>query len=139
MKKVSSILFLMFSLVFLIPAMAQAQEPQKEPAKEPPKEVIISGLWDMLTQTPQGDLPGEANFTQDKETFKISMTGPQGMPLSGEGTIKEGNLQWAVTINTPNGELTVNFRGKVDGEKMSGEVQAGDFGTFPWSATKRKS
>jgi hypothetical protein len=137
MKRTGSSLILIVSFLFCV--WAPAQETPKEPAKEPPKEVNISGTWDMVTQSPQGEMPGEATFTQEKEIVKISMTGPQGMPLSGEGTIKEGVVQWAVTLNTPNGDFTVYFKGKVDGEKISGEVQAGDFGTFPWSATKRKS
>jgi hypothetical protein len=138
MRKNLSILSVVFLLAFAAQALAQAKEPVKEPVKEQPKEVNISGAWDMVTQTPNGDRPGEATFTQEKETLKITMSGPQGMPMTGEGTVKEGVVQWSVTISGPNGDFTIFFKGKIDGEKMSGEVQAGDFGAFTWYATKKK-
>jgi hypothetical protein len=138
MHKNVSILFFVFLLALAIPALPQAKEPVKEPAKEQAKDINITGVWDMTTQTPNGDMPGEATFTQEKETLKVSMTGPQGMPMTGEGTVKEGVVQWSVTISGPNGDFTILFKGKIDGEKMSGEVQAGDFGAFTWFATKKK-
>ena len=138
MRKNVLILFGVILLAFAASAMPQAKDPVKEPPKEQAKDVNITGAYDMVTQTPNGDMPGEATFTQEKETLKVTMTGPQGMPLSGEGTIKEGVLQWSVTISGSNGDFTIYFKGKVDGEKISGEVQAGDFGTFTWFATKKK-
>ena len=138
MRKNVLILFGVILLAFAASAMSQAKDPVKEPPKEQAKDINITGAWDMVTQTPNGDMPGEATFTQEKETVKVAMTGPQGMPLSGEGTIKEGVVQWSVTISGSNGDFTIYFKGKVDGEKISGEVQAGDFGTFTWFATKKK-
>jgi hypothetical protein len=134
MRKYVPVLFCLFLLALAIPALAQ----EKETPKEPPKEINVTGVWDLTTQTPNGDMPGEATFTQEKEVVKISMSGPQGMPMNGEGTVKAGAIQWSVTISGPNGDFTIFFKGKVDGEKMSGEVQAGDFGSFTWIATKRK-
>jgi hypothetical protein len=138
MRKNVSILFVAFLLGFAISALPQAKEPVKEPPKEQAKAIDITGAWDMLTQTPNGDMPGEATFTQEKETLKVTLSGPQGMPLTGEGTLKESIVQWSTTISGPNGDFTIIFKGKVDGEKMSGEVQAGDFGTFTWTATKKR-
>ena len=138
MRKNVLILFGVILMAFAASARPQAKDPVKEPPKEQSKDVNITGAYDMVTQTPNGDMPGEATFTQEKETLKVTMTGPGGMPLSGEGTIKEGVVQWSVTISGSNGDFTIYFKGKVDGEKISGEVQAGDFGTFTWFATKKK-
>jgi len=98
----------------------------------------ISGVWDMTMQTPQGEMTFEATFTQDKEAIKISMPGPQGTEMKGEGTLKAGDIEWTVTISSSMGEFALLFKGKVEGETMSGEVQAGDFGSSPWSAKKKK-
>jgi hypothetical protein len=101
--------------------------------------VDISGVWEMTTtQTPQGDMTADATFVQDKETIKVSMTGPQGMEMKGEGTVKGQDVEWTVTISGGMGEFVLVYKGKVDGETMSGEVQAGDFGSFPWTAKKKK-
>jgi hypothetical protein len=130
MAKNTSILLLVFLLLPAIPALSQT--------KEPTQEVNITGVWDTTTQTPNGDMTGEVTFTQEKETLKVSMSGPQGTPLAGQGTVKEGVVQWTVTMSGPNGDFTLSFKGKVEGEKISGQIQAGDFGSFTWVATKKK-
>jgi hypothetical protein len=117
--------------------LSQSQEPPKKQNQEQAKDTGISGAWAMTVQTPQGDMPSDATFTQDKEVLKVSMAGPQGT-MSGEGTIKEGAVQWTMTINTPQGDFTLSFTGKVTGDTMSGEVQLGDFGTATWSAKRTK-
>jgi hypothetical protein len=66
------------------------------------------------------------------------MAGPQGMEMKGEGTVKGQDVEWTVTISGGMGEFVLVYKGKVDGETMSGEVQAGDFGSFPWTAKKKK-
>jgi hypothetical protein len=58
--------------------------------------------------------------------------------MAGEGTVKGQELEWTVTISTPQGDFTLTYKGKVDGETMTGEVQAGDFGAFPFTAKKKK-
>ena len=138
MRNNIAILFWILLVAGAIPAVSQTQEPVKEPPQEKVKDINISGAWDMTTQTPNGDMPGEVTFTQEKETLKVTMSGPQGMPMTGEGTVKDGVVQWSVTINGSNGDFTLFFKGKIDGEKISGEIQAGDFGTFTWIATKKK-
>ena len=137
MRKYVSILFWFILFASAIPALPQAKEQVKEPPKEQAKEMNITGAWDMTTQTPNGDYPSEATFTQEKEALKVSMSGPQGA-IAGEGTVKDGVVQWSITFNGPNGDFTLVFKGKIDGEKMSGEVQMGDFGSAAWFATKKK-
>ncbi len=66
------------------------------------------------------------------------MPGPQGMEMKGEGTVKDKDVEWTVTVSAPMGEFVLVFTGKVDGETMSGEVQMGDFGSAPWTAKKKK-
>lgn len=143
MRKYMTVLFCVFLLVLALPALPQTKDQSKDPAKdqtkEQPKDINISGIWEMTFQTPQGDRPPtDTTFTQEKETLKVTLSGPQGVTLTGEGTIKEGVVQWSMTINGPQGDFTLLFKGKVDGEKMSGDVQMGDYGSFTWVATKKK-
>jgi hypothetical protein len=42
-----------------------------------------------------------------------------------------------VTLSTPQGDMTLTYKGKVEGDTMAGEVQAGDFGAFPFTAKKK--
>jgi hypothetical protein len=104
----------------------------------PVKPADIGGVWEMTTQTPQGDMTADATFVQENDKFKFTMTGFQGMEMTGEGNVTGKDVEWTVTISTPQGDFALIYKGKVDGETMSGEVQAGDFGAFPWTAKKKK-
>ncbi|MGZ5423288.1 MAG: hypothetical protein ACXW2R_00815 [Candidatus Aminicenantales bacterium] len=105
----------------------------------PAKPAAIGGVWEMTTQgTPQGDMTADVTFVQEGDKIKVTMAGPQGFEMAGEGTVKGQDVEWALVISTPQGDFTLTYKGKVDGETMSGEVQAGDFGAFPWTAKKKK-
>jgi hypothetical protein len=113
------------------------KEPPKEQPKEQPKEVSVSGTWDMTVQAPQGERPTTATFTQEKEVVKVSLSGPEGT-INGEGTLKESAILFTITISGPNGDFSLFFKGKVEGDSMTGEIQMGDYGTMTWIAKKRK-
>jgi len=102
----------------------------------------VSGIWELTMQSPRGEMKNDATFVQtkveEKNVIKFSMPGPMDMEMKGEGTILGNEMEWTVTINTPNGDFQLLFKGKVDGEKMAGEVQMGEFGTSPWTAVKKK-
>jgi hypothetical protein len=115
---------------------AQTAPPAKRAA--PAKPIDVAGVWEMTTQSPQGDMTADATFVQDNDKIKFTMSGPGGFDMAGEGTVKGQDLEWTVTISTPQGEFALTYKGKVDGETMTGDVQAGDFGTFPFTAKKKK-
>ena len=104
----------------------------------PAKPADVAGVWELTTQTPQGDMPGEATFVQEGDKIKFSMPGFQGMEMTGEGTVTGQELEWTVILSTPQGDFMLVDKGKVEGDTMSGEVQAGDFGAFPWTAKKKQ-
>ena len=136
-KNVFLILTLM--LMTAIAAIAQTQDPAKPAQKESAKDASIAGAWNIVITTEQGERPpGEITFTQEKEAIKVTMSGPQGASLKAEGTLKDGVIQWTAVVSTSQGDFPLTFKGKVEGEKMSGDVQMGDFGTATWSATKVK-
>jgi hypothetical protein len=103
------------------------------------QDVNISGTWDLTTQTPRGERTSPAVFEQTGETLKVTMTSPRGDEMTGTGTIKGQDVEWTITRTTPRGEMTMTYKGKVQGDTMSGEVQMGDFGAAPWTAKKKTS
>ncbi|MCX6573599.1 MAG: hypothetical protein NTX99_06365 [Candidatus Aminicenantes bacterium] len=125
------------ALILVAGSLAAQTAPPAKPAA-PAKPVDVAGVWEMTTQSPQGDMTADATFVQDNDKFKFTMSGPGGFEMAGEGTVKGQDLEWTVTISTPQGEFALTYKGKIDGETMSGDVQAGDFGTFPFTAKKKK-
>ncbi len=120
-----------FGAVVLFAAATAAAVPQAEVPS-------VAGIWEMTVQSPQGDMTTDITFTQEKSTIQASMIGPQGMELSGEGTLKGNEIQWTFTISWSNGDFVLTYKGKVEGEVMTGEVDTGDYGAFPWTAKKKK-
>ncbi|MFB3855320.1 MAG: hypothetical protein ACE148_16085 [Vicinamibacterales bacterium] len=115
-----------------LPAWAQEQKPAVP-------EVNLTGTWVMSVVTQNGEIVSESTFTQEKETLKVVMTGPDGTTVEGPGTVKEGAIQWSITFETSNGAFTVVFTGRAsDADTMAGEMSMGDFGTAAWSAKRKK-
>src|SRR5512143_3984303 len=114
--------------IVLAAGALQAQTAPAKPADVKP--VNVAGVWELTTQTPQGDMTADATFVQEADKIKFTMSGPGGFEMSGEGTVKGPELEWNVTISTPQGDLVLTYKGKVDGETMTGDCIAGDFGSF---------
>ena len=126
------------ALILVAGSLAAQTAPQAKPAA-PAKPVDVAGVWEMTLQgTPQGDMTADATFVQDNDKIKFTSAGPGGFEMTGEGTVKGQDLEWTVTISTPQGEFALTYKGKVEGETMTGEVIAGDFGSFPFTAKKKK-
>jgi hypothetical protein len=100
--------------------------------------VNVSGTWEMIAQTPQGDWESEMKIEQDGEKITVTMEGFQGDEMTGEGTIKDNQIEWTVTMNTEMGDFSIIYTGTVEGDTMSGEAEIGDFGTIEWTAKKKK-
>ncbi len=103
------------------------------------QEVNVSGTWDLTTQSPRGERTSPVVFEQTGENLKVKMTSFRGDELTGTGTVKGQDIEWAITRTTPRGEMTSTYKGKVEGDTMKGEVQMGDFGAAPWTAKKKTS
>lgn len=97
----------------------------------------VSGEWEVTIESPRGPMTSTAKFVQDGEKITVTMTGPRGGESTGEGTVKGNAITWTITRSTPRGEMTVVYKGTVEGTTMSGTVEMGDFGTRDWKATKK--
>jgi len=124
MKK-SALALIILSLAAVL-AVAQAAKPAN-----------VAGDWTLTLTTPRGNRVSPVNFVQDGENLKVTMTSPRGDQSTGEGTIKGTDIEWKVTRSTPRGEMTITYKGKVEGDTMSGEAQMGDFGTATWKAVRK--
>jgi hypothetical protein len=56
---------------------------------------------------------------------------------TGTGSIAGNEIEWSITRETPMGQMTMVYKGKVDGDTMSGDVKMMD-NTNPWTATRNK-
>ena len=101
--------------------------------------VDVSGDWDITATTRRGEMTWEAHFVQEGECLTVTMKGPRGDEVTGNGTITGNSIEWTITRNTPRGEMTMTWSGEVSGEAMSGDVQFGSFQAARWEGKKRSS
>ena len=98
----------------------------------------VSGTWEFTMKTPRGDdRISEVSIEQDGEKIKVTMEGFQGDEMIGEGTVKDNKIEWTVNMSTQRGDISITYSGTVDGDKMSGQAQMGDFGSMEWTAKKK--
>ena len=96
----------------------------------------ITGKWDILMDTPAGQMPFTANFVQAGETVSGTVTGPTGeLPIT--GTMSGNALTMDMNIQTPQGDLAIKFTGDLGPNGLSGKAST-MMGDMTWSATRAK-
>ena len=98
----------------------------------------VAGDWEMTTEGRRGPRTTTIHIEQDGEKITVTMPGMRGGDeIKAEGTVKGNDIEWSVTRSTQRGEFTMTYKGKVEGDTMSGEMQMGDFGSMEWKAKKK--
>ena len=75
-------------------------------------------------------------FVREGDKLKVSMTGPRGRETTGEGSITGDEIEWSIVRDTGSGQLTVVYKGTVQGGTMSGQADIADGRSAPWKAVK---
>jgi len=96
----------------------------------------ITGKWDVLMDTPAGQMPFTASFVQAGEKVSGTISGPMGeVPITGAMT---GNaLKMDMSIQTPQGDMEIKFTGDLGPQGLAGKAST-MMGDMTWSATRAK-
>ena len=95
----------------------------------------VSGKWKMTTKTQRGERTYDVTMEQTGDKLVVTSKDRQGNDLKSEGTVKGAEITWTTKRQTPNGEFTVTYKGKVDGKTMSGTSET-PMGAGEWKAEK---
>jgi hypothetical protein len=93
------------------------------------------GNWNLLMKTPMGDRKATLNLTSSGGTLTGKQGGDQGSTDIFEGQVAGDEVSWKISITNPFA-LTLTFKGKVDGNKISGSADTGMMGSFPFEGTR---
>jgi opacity protein-like surface antigen len=118
----------------LVPAAAAAQDPPKPEVKA--DKTDVTGVWDMLIETPQGQMNIVLTLKQEGEKLTGTQASPMG-EIALEGTVVGAEVKYAVTIDMQGQQMTVAFGAKVEGDTMNGVYDFGGMGSGAWTAKKR--
>jgi hypothetical protein len=97
--------------------------------------MAVAGKWEIVINSPLG----AQKATLDIATNGSALTGTQ-QAAQGSGPLENGKVEgnavsWSAKITSPM-PVTLDFTGIVDGDKLSGSVKAGAFGSFPFSGNR---
>ncbi len=92
------------------------------------------GDWKTTINSPMGVQEGTLTLKTSGDAFTGQMVGRMGsQDISGK--VDGDTLTWSASITTPF-PMTLEFTVTVDGDKMSGSVKAGSFGSSPLTGVR---
>jgi hypothetical protein len=94
--------------------------------------MAIDGKWEVTINSPMGAQKATLDLKADGNALTGSQTAMAGTQPVTNGKIDGNNVSWSASITSPM-PMTLEFTGTVDGDKLSGSVKAGAFGSFPFS------
>ena len=98
----------------------------------------VAGAWVITTNSPQGAMESTLTVTQDGS----GVTGTMASEMTGSSPIDNGRVQghrlsWSVSLNFGGQSFDISYVGEVDGNRITGTVTAGEFGSFTFSGEKQ--
>ena len=98
----------------------------------------VAGTYDTVVKSPMGDQKGTFTVVpgDDGNTFTGSMAGGMGSMDVENGTINGNTLNWKMNMTVPM-PMTLDCEATVDGDQMTGNVNAGAFGAMPLTGERQ--
>lgn len=98
----------------------------------------VAGSYDTLTKTPMGDQTSVFTVvpSDDGTTFTGTNAGPMGSLDVEDGKIDGNTLTWKMSMTVPM-PLTLNCTATIDGDTLTGTINAGMFGDMPMTGTRK--
>jgi hypothetical protein len=97
--------------------------------------MAVDGKWNLTMETPMG----ERSSTLEVKTEGAALSGQQSAEGNAtaiyDGSVSGNDIAWKVDISQPMA-LTLEFSGAVEGDKMTGSVKLGMFGTSAFRAAR---
>jgi hypothetical protein len=93
------------------------------------------GNWNLVVSTPMGERQATLSAKTDGGVLKGSQMAEGNSAQIFDGTVNGNAIAWKVSITDPM-PMTLEFNGTIDGDKLSGSVTLGAFGSSSFSGTR---
>jgi len=97
--------------------------------------MAVDGKWEIVINSPMGAQKAALDITTNGASLTGTQTAQQGSGPLENGKVDGNSVSWSAKITNPL-PLTLDFSGTVDGDKLSGSVKAGSFGSFPFTGNR---
>ncbi len=98
--------------------------------------MAIDGIYDIVIETPMGNQSAKLTLKTDGGTLSGLVESQMGALEFSGGTVSGEDVTWEMKINSPMGEMDLEYKGKVTGDDIAGEVKAGNFGSSPFKGKR---
>ena len=95
----------------------------------------VEGTWNTTVKSPMGDQKGTLTVNRDGDSWTGSMAGGMGSMDIKDGTVDGNTLHWTMDMTVPM-PMKLTCEATVDGDNLTGKVNAGAFGDMPLSGTR---
>jgi len=98
--------------------------------------MAVDGTWKLTVNTPMGAQESTLTIKASGAQLTGTQSAPNGDSTAiSEGSVNGNNVSWKASITKPM-PLTLEFSGAVSGDRISGDVKLGMFGTSSFSGTR---
>jgi len=98
--------------------------------------MTVDGTYNVQVSSSMGTQPATITLKEDGELLTGSIAGDQGTQVFEGGTVEGNNVAWSVQMTGPMGQIKLDFKGTIDGDDISGEIQLGSFGTATFKGAR---
>lgn len=96
----------------------------------------VAGTYDCITKSPMGDQKSTFTITDGGDgTFTGQNAGAMGSMDVEEGKVEGNTLTWKMNMTVPM-PMTLDCEATIDGDALTGSVNAGAFGAMAMTGTK---
>jgi hypothetical protein len=96
-----------------------------------------AGTWQVTTNSPQGTVTGTLTVNATADGFDGTMSTDMGSGPVSNGEVSGTRISWTFVLNVQGQRIELRYAGELSGDRISGTVTAGEFGSFPFTAQKR--
>lgn len=96
----------------------------------------VAGTYNTTVKSPMGDQSGTLTINDNGDgTFSGNMAGAMGSMDIGSGTVEGNTIKWSMDMTVPM-PMKLDCEATIDGDTLTGNVNAGAFGAMPLTGTR---
>jgi len=98
--------------------------------------MAVDGTYDIEMQTQMGNMPGKLTLKTDGGSLSGNFSTQMGEQTFSGGTVSGDDLAWSISMSGQMGQIQLDFKAKVSGDEISGDVQMGSYGSATFKGTR---
>ena len=100
--------------------------------------MAVNGTYNIEIETPMGNRPSTLTLEPEGKTLSGYNSDEMGTQTFEDGTVNGNDFSFSLIMTSAVGDLNLTYTGTVNGDTVSGQVQAGTVEAFPFKGKRVK-